>query len=99
MNFQRLFFSKGIVFLQRQQRDWKITVIRISLDKFAYQIVFPYLSIYILALGATVTQLGIVTSIGMIVVGALSPFTGWFIDRTGPKKIYLIGIGFLAISI
>jgi MFS family permease len=98
MNSQRLFFSKGIVFLQRQQRDWKITVIRTSLDKLAYQIVFPYLSIYIIALGATVTQLGAVNSLGMIAAGIVGPLTGWFIDRTGPKKIYLIGIGLLATS-
>lgn len=98
VNLQRLFFSKGIVFLQRQQRDWKITVIRTSLDKLAYQIVFPYLSIYIIALGATVTQLGAVNSLGMIAAGIVGPLTGWFIDRTGPKKIYLIGIGMLATS-
>ena len=60
--------------------------------------VFPYLSIYILALGATVTQLGMVNSVGMIAAGIVGPLTGWFIDRTGPKRIYLIGIGFLTIS-
>ena len=98
MNLQHLYFSEGVVFLKRQQRDWKITVIRTSLDKLAYQMIFPYLSIYILALGATVTQLGIVNSLGMIAAGIVGPLTGWFIDRSGPKKIYLIGIGFLAIS-
>jgi len=98
VNLQHLYFSEGVVFLKRQQRDWKITVIRTSLDKLAYQMIFPYLSIYILALGATVTQLGIVNSLGMIAAGIVGPLTGWFIDRTGPKKIYLIGIGFLAIS-
>lgn len=98
MNLQRLFPSKGIVFLKRQPRDWKITVVRTSLDRLAYQIVFPFLSIYIVALGATVTQLGIVNSLGMIAAGILGPLTGWFIDRSGPKKIYLIGIGLLAIS-
>ena len=72
-------------------------MIRTSLDKLAYQIVFPYLSIYIVALGATVTQLGAVNSLGMIAAGIVGPLTGWFIDRTGPKKIYLIGIGLLAI--
>ena len=90
--------SKGIVFLKRQQRDWKITVIRTSLDKAAYQIVFPYLSIYIVALGATATQLGIVNSLGMMAAGLFAPLTGWVIDRTGAKKIYLAGIGLLAIS-
>ncbi len=90
--------SKATLFLENQQRDWKITVIRTSLDKLAYQMVFPYLSIYIVALGATVTQLGIVNSLGMIAAGVIGPFTGWFIDRTGPKKIYLFGIGLLAVS-
>jgi len=98
MNLQRLFLSKGMVFLQRQQRDWKITVIRTSLDKLAYQMIFPYLSIYIVALGASVTQLGVVNSLGMIAAGMVSPLSGWFIDRTGPKKIYLIGISLLAAS-
>ena len=92
------FFGNGLSFLKRQQRDWKITVLRTSLDKLAYQMVFPYLSIYIVALGATGTQLGIVNSIGMIIAGLCGPFTGWFIDRIGPKRIYLIGIGFLAVS-
>ena len=90
--------SKATLFLKNQQRDWKITVIRTSFDKLAYQMVFPYLSIYIVALGATVTQLGIVNSLGMIAAGVIGPFTGWFIDRTGPKKIYLFGIGLLAVS-
>jgi MFS family permease len=90
--------GNGIAFLSRQQRDWKVTVLRTSLDKLAYQMVFPYLSIYIVALGATGTQLGIVNSIGMIVAGFCGPFTGAIIDRIGPKKIYLIGIGFMAIS-
>jgi len=60
--------------------------------------VFPYLSIYIVALGATGTQLGIVNSIGMVIAAIGGPFTGWFIDRIGPKKIYLIGISLLAVS-
>ncbi len=81
-----------MLFLRRQQRDWKVTVLRTSLDRFAYQIIFPYLSIYIMALGATGVQLGIVNSIGMVVAGFCSPFTGWIIDRIGPKKIYLFGI-------
>jgi MFS family permease len=92
------FFGNGASFLKRQQRDWKVTVLRTSLDKLAYQMVFPYLSIYIVALGATGTQLGMVNSIGMLIAGLFGPFTGWFIDRIGPKKIYLIGIGFLAVS-
>jgi MFS family permease len=98
VNSLRLLSSKAVVFLKRQEWDWKITVIRTSLDRFAYQIVVPYLSLYIVALGATATELGIVNSFGMIAAGIIGPLTGWFIDRSGPKKIYLLGIGFLALS-
>jgi MFS family permease len=98
MNPMFAFFAAAFHFLNRQQRDWKVTVARTSLDKFAYQMVFPYLSIYIVALGATATQLGLVNSIGMIIAGVISPLIGWFIDRNGPKKIYLFGISMLAVS-
>jgi MFS family permease len=93
-----VFLANAISFLKRQQRDWRITAVRTSLDKLAYQMVFPYLSIYIVALGASATQLGIVNSIGMVIAGLFCPFTGWFIDRMGPKKIYLLGITFMAVS-
>ncbi len=90
--------AKGLNFLKRQQRDWKITVIRSNSAMFLYRLVFPYLSIYIVALGATATQLGIVNSIGMVVAGLVSLFTGTLIDRVGTKRIYLIAIFLLAMS-
>lgn len=82
-------------FWKRQDHDWKVTVARSSLERFGYQMILPYLSIYIVALGATKTQLGLVNSIGMIIAGLLGPLTGVFIDRNGPKIIYLFGIGML----
>ncbi|GAI06167.1 unnamed protein product, partial [marine sediment metagenome] len=60
--------------------------------------VLPYMSVYTMALGATGTQLGMVNSIGMGVAGLVGPFIGWLIDRTGIKRIYLIGITLLAVS-
>ncbi|MFC1942257.1 MFS transporter [Chloroflexota bacterium] len=90
--------TDGIGFLERQPRDWKVTAIRTSIFRLFYQMILPYLSIYILFLGATGTQLGLVNSVGMAVAGLLAPFTGWLIDRIGVKKIYLVGIIFLAIS-
>jgi len=92
----RFLIHSGIFFLKRQQRDWKVTVLRTSLDKLAYQMVFPYLSIYIVALGASGTQLGIVNSIGMIIAAIGGPFTGWFIDRIGPQFIIIF---FVAIDL
>ena len=85
-------------FLRRQQRDWGVTVVRTSLDRLAYQMVFPYLSVYIVALGATATQLGLVSSLGMAVAGLAGPFIGWLIDRHGPRTFYLVGIGFLVVA-
>ena len=90
--------SKGVAFVRRQPPDWKVTVARSSLDWFFYRMVFPYLSVYTMALGATGTQLGIVNSVGMGIAGLVSPFTGWLIDRRGVKRIYLVGIALLAMS-
>ena len=90
--------SRGYGFLKRQQRDWKVTVVRTNSSWFLYRLVLPYLSIYTVALGATATQLGIVNSIGMGVAGLVGPFAGWLVDRTGVKRIYLITIVLLAMS-
>ena len=90
--------SRGVSFVKRQQRDWKVTVVRSSAFRFFYQMELPYRSVYIRALGATGTQLGVVNSVGMGVAGLVSPFTGWLIDRIGTKRIYLIGIILLAMS-
>jgi len=90
--------AKATDFLHRQRRDWYITVTRASLERFVYQMVVPYLSIYTVALGATATQLGLVNSIGMGIAGLLSLLSGWLMDRVGTKKIYLAGITLLSIS-
>ncbi len=87
-----------MAFVRRQQRDWRVTVARTSLDKFLYQMVFPYISVYIVALGASASQLGMVISAGMVIAGLVSPFIGWSIDHSGPKRLYLFGIGTLAVS-
>ena len=90
--------AQGISFIGRQSRDWRVTVARTSLDRLVYQMVFPYLSIYIVALGATATQLGAINSAGMVAAAILGPSTGWLIDRIGAKRVYLAGIGMLAVS-
>lgn len=95
---QTFSFSQWIAFLKRQMRDWQVTVLRTSMDRLAYQMVLPYLSIYIVALGASKTQLGLIISLGMVLGGLIAPFVGWCIDQMGPKKIYLAGIGMLAIA-
>ena len=68
------------------------------MDRLVYQMVYPYQSIYIIALGATATQLGAINSAGMVAAALLGPSTGWLIDRVGAKKVYLAGIGMLVFS-
>lgn len=90
--------ANGLNFLGRQPYDWKVSAVRASIFRLFYQMLLPYLSIYVLLLGATGTQLGIVNSVGMAVAGLTAPITGWLIDRAGAKNIYLVGIIFLAVS-
>ena len=68
--------SRGVSFFTKQDRDWKVSVARTNLTQFFYRLVLPYLSIYIMALGATGTQLGIVNSVGMAIAGISGPLSG-----------------------
>ncbi|MBR2521018.1 MAG: MFS transporter [Oscillospiraceae bacterium] len=81
-----------VPFWKAQQTDWKVTVIRTSLERLGYKTILAYLSLYIVALGASKSQLGMITSIGMLVMGILGPFVGGWIDRNGAKRIYILGI-------
>jgi len=90
--------SRGYGFIKRQQRDWKISAVRSNTSFFLDYLIDPYFSVYVIALGATATQLGIINSVGMVVGGLVSPFLGILIDRLGVKRIYLIAILLLAAS-
>ncbi len=79
-------------FWKKQHSAWKLTVIRTSLERLGYKMVFPYLSLFVILLGANKTQLGLVTSAGLICSALVAPLLGQNIDRHGPKKMYIIGI-------
>lgn len=85
-------------FWRAQQKDWKVTVVRTSLERLGYQIIYPYLSLYIVALGAQKTHLGLLTSLGMILSALIGPKIGQFIDHNGAKKVYTTGIVLLLTS-
>jgi len=90
--------SRGYGFIKRQQRDWKVSVVRSNSAWFLSGLVSPYLSVYIVALGATATQLGIVNSLSMVAGGLAGLFLGTLMDRIGVKRIYLLSIGLLALG-
>ena len=75
--------SDGYKFFARQDRDWKISVVRSNSAMFLYRMVLPYVSVYIMALGATGAQLGIINSVGMGVAGIAGFLSGWLVDRVG----------------
>ncbi|MBE6036500.1 MAG: MFS transporter [Clostridiales bacterium] len=79
-------------FWKAQKSPWKVTVARVSLERLGYKMILPYLSLYVVLMGATKTQLGLVTSLGLVVAGLMGPFLGQHIDRHGPKKMYIFGI-------
>ena len=85
-------------FWKNQQSDWKITVLRTSMERLGYQVISPYLSLYIIALGASKSQLGTITAMGMLMSGLLAPYIGRFIDKNGAKNIYTLGIVMLLCS-
>ena len=72
--------SNGFRFFTRQDRDWKISVVRSNAAMFLYRMVLPYVSVYIMALGASGTQLGIMNSVGMAAAGVAGLLGGWLVD-------------------
>ena len=77
-------FYKGI------SRDLKTIFLRSSIANFAFNL-NPYNSIYIVALGATGTQLGLLTSLSLAITAISSIATGWLSDRLNRKTMFLIG--------
>jgi MFS family permease len=90
--------SKGVGYVRRQPRDWKTAAVRNSTSSFSYYLTLPYLSIYIVALGASGGQIGLVNSIGQVIGGIFALFSGWLVDKSGVKPVMLIALGITALS-
>jgi MFS family permease len=71
-------------------KDLKVIFFRSSIANFVVNI-NPYNSIYIIALGATGTQLGLLSSLGLGLTALSSIATGWISDRINRKSMFLIG--------
>ncbi|MBN2334213.1 MFS transporter [Candidatus Bathyarchaeota archaeon] len=77
-------------FYKSLTRDLKVIFARSSIANFAVNI-NPYNSIYIIALGATGTQLGLFTSLSLGLTAVAAMLTGWLSDRLDRKHMFLIG--------
>jgi MFS family permease len=71
-------------------RDLRVIFARSSIANFVFNL-NPYNSIYIVALGATGTQLGLLTSLSLGLTAFSAMLTGWLSDRLNRKHMFLIG--------
>jgi len=77
-------------FVNRQQRPFKVNLVRSTIQNFSMALTQQYQSIYTVALGATPVQLGLANSIGGIASAAISTPMGWLTSKYGIKKMYLV---------
>lgn len=82
--------AKAVGFVNRQQRPFKVNLVRSTIQNFSMALTQQYQSIYTVALGATPVQLGLANSIGGIASAAISTPMGWLTSKYGIKKMYLV---------
>src|SRR4030042_5667601 len=71
-------------------RDLRVIFARSSIANFVVNL-NPYNSIFIVALGATGTQLGLLTSLSLGLTAVAAMLTGWLSDRLNRKHMFLLG--------
>jgi len=82
---------------KRQKRNWRIIAIRQCFNRFFMEMTRSYTNIYIMLLGASPIQLGIINSFLGISNTIISVPMGWLQDRYNLRKLFIMGIGLLAI--
>lgn len=74
-------------FLTRQQKPFKVNILKNMLLNLSLGLTQQYQSIYVIALGATALELGYVTSLGGVATILLSIPIGMLADRLGIKRM------------
>jgi MFS family permease len=96
--------TNALGFLLRQDKPFKVNLIKNIVMNFGIGLTQQYQSIYVIALGATALQLGYVTSLGGVVTMILSIPLGLIADRLGIKKmmttaLILLTLGYTAFAL
>jgi MFS family permease len=86
---------KVVHFISRQEKPFKVNMLRASGSYFLRSLTIQYQSIYIVALGATAFQLGIVNGIGGFSAAAVALPIGWLADKYGVRRIFLGAAGLM----
>jgi hypothetical protein len=81
--------KKLVKFIKKQPKPFKVNMARSSSNAFLTKLTDQFRSIYVLRLGATPFQLGLVTSIGGVAGAIIALPTGLLADRQGIRKMFL----------
>jgi MFS family permease len=90
--------GRAISFVKRQEKPFKVNMVRASFQHLFISLTQQYQSIYIVGLGADPFQLGLVNSIGGIASAGISMPTGWLADKYGIRRMFLLGTPLVAIG-
>lgn len=85
-------------FLTRQQKPFKINILKNMLLNLSLSLTQQYQSIYVIALGATALELGYVTSLGGVATMLLSIPIGMLADRLGIKRMLIASLILFIVS-
>ncbi len=90
--------QKSLHFLTKQEPLFKINLLRQSSQNFLRSLTLQYQSIYITQLGASALQLGVANSIGGLASAVVALPAGWFADKHGLKKVFMVGTVLMALA-
>ncbi len=85
-------------FIKKQPKPFKVNVARSSSTSFLTRLTIQFRSIYILRLGATPFQLGLVNSIGGIAGATIALPSGFLADRQGIRRMFLLATPVMALG-
>lgn len=91
--------KQALAFLRRQPRNFNVIVGRVAFATFLTGLTSPYESIYVVALGASSAELGLVNSIGNAASALIAAPAGWLVNRFGVKRYFLAGMALLALAV
>jgi MFS family permease len=90
--------EKVVSFIKRQERPFKVNMVRAAFQYFFTSLTQRYQPIYIVGLGADPLQLGLANSIGGVAGAVISLPTGWLADKYGIRKMFLLGTPLVALG-
>jgi len=90
--------QRAIDFIKRQEKPFKVNLVRAGSHYFLSSLSQQYQSIYVVGLGATPLQLGFVNSVGGIAQAGISIPSGWLADKWGIRKMFLLGTPLMALG-